>query len=79
MLNVLYKRDVDKIKVGIGDKLSLIINYATTFFAGYAVAFSVSWRATLVITVVLPVLSIVIGICFKVCSYRQFKATVTCQ
>lgn len=50
--------DIDKIYAGIGDKLSIFIQWVTTFFAGFAVAFSQEWRLTLLMVAFTPFLAV---------------------
>lgn len=48
--------DIDKIYAGIGDKLAIFIQWITTFFAGFAVAFSRDWRLTLLLVAFTPLM-----------------------
>ena len=41
---------------GIGDKLATVIQWVTTFLGGYVIGFSQSWKLTLVILAVAPLL-----------------------
>lgn len=53
--------DVITIQGGIGEKLSLGVQYAVTFIAGLAVGFSTSWKLTLVIMACVPMIIILIA------------------
>ena len=57
---------MEKIQAGIGDKVALFLNYFSTFLAGFAIAFSFSWKMALVVGVMLPLLSFIAGIIAKV-------------
>ena len=49
--------DINKIAVGIGDKLSISIQYLAAFVAGFIVAFTQEWRLTLFMLGLTPVLA----------------------
>ena len=49
------------IQAGIGDKLGVFLQYISTFVVGYIVAFSISWKLTLVCATMFPFL-VLIGI-----------------
>ena len=59
--------DVDKIHDGIGDKFSILIQWITTFFASFVVAFVIDWRLTLFMLAIIPIITIVAGVFSKVC------------
>ena len=61
-----YLSDVEKIQAGIGDKVAVFIQYFTTFIAGYAIAFAISWKLALVTATVLPLMSTLGAILAKV-------------
>ncbi|KAM7188807.1 P-loop containing nucleoside triphosphate hydrolase protein [Naviculisporaceae sp. PSN 640] len=48
---------------GISEKLGLVIQAATTFIAGFVVAFAVQWKLTLIVMTAVPVIIIVTSIC----------------
>lgn len=50
--------DIDKVYAGIGDKLAILIQWLTSFFAGFAVAFSQEWRLTLLLLAFTPFMAI---------------------
>lgn len=60
--------DVEKIQAGIGDKVSLFLNYFSTFIAGFVIAFSFNWKMALVVAVMLPILAFMAGTIAKVTS-----------
>ena len=53
--------DVEKIHLGIGDKVAVFLQFFTTFIACFVIAFVTNWRLALVVSVALPAL-ILIGI-----------------
>ena len=57
---------MEKIQAGIGDKLSLFLNYFSTFITGFVVAFTISWKMAFVVAVMLPLLAFMAGIIAKV-------------
>ena len=52
----MYFRDMDKIHTGIGDKLSIFIQWTTSFVAGIVVGFIYDWRLTLLMLGTTPFL-----------------------
>ena len=48
--------NTEKIQSGIGDKSALFLQYMTTFVAGFVIAFVKSWKLSLVLASVAPVL-----------------------
>uniref|UniRef100_A0A1X7TB27 ABC transmembrane type-1 domain-containing protein n=1 Tax=Amphimedon queenslandica TaxID=400682 RepID=A0A1X7TB27_AMPQE len=46
--------DVDKIHDGIGDKLTILVQWVTTFFAGFVIGFIRGWELTLVLIAITP-------------------------
>ena len=58
--------DVEQIEVGLGEKLSAVLQNVFTFIAGFAVAFSVGWRLALVVTAVIPLTMVTGGIFIRV-------------
>lgn len=53
-------------KEGIGDKLGLLIQYLAQFVAGFAIAFVYSWKLTLVIMSLSPLIVATIAVMTKV-------------
>ncbi|KAJ9477269.1 putative Alpha-factor-transporting ATPase (putative) [Pseudozyma hubeiensis] len=54
--------DVHLIQIGIGEKLPMAIMYFSTFLSAGAVAFSFSWRLTLVLFPIAPLILLVGGV-----------------
>ncbi|GFQ83988.1 ATP-dependent translocase ABCB1 [Trichonephila clavata] len=50
--------DLERIREGIGDKFSMIIQYGSTFLAGFVVGFAKGWQLTLVIMSMTPLLTL---------------------
>lgn len=48
---------MEKIQAGIGDKLSIFLNYISTFLACFLIAFSFNWKLALVVGAMVPVLA----------------------
>lgn len=57
---------MEKIQAGIGDKVSLFLNYFSTFVGGFVVAFFFNWKMALVVGVMLPLLAFMAGVIAKV-------------
>jgi len=55
---LIFSSDVDKIHDGIGDKVSLFIQWVATFVGGFIVAFIRDWRLTLLLVLFAPLLII---------------------
>ena len=49
-------RDIDKVHAGIGDKLVILIQWVTTFFAGFLIGFIKDWRLALVLLAIIPII-----------------------
>src|SRR6218665_106311 len=64
--------DVDQIEAGIGDKLSLFVQYFCAFIAGFIVGFVKGWKLTLVILSVSPLLAFTAGLMGRVGTDRIF-------
>ena len=72
---------MERVREGIGDKLSLAIQHGTTFVAGFIIGFVKSWQLTLVTASLMPVSLLVNAYFGKVrdlCSERQFSITSRC-
>ena len=54
--------DTVVIKTGIGEKLGMVFQTLATFVTGFAIGFSKSWKLSLVILSVVPVLGISMGV-----------------
>lgn len=50
--------DINKIKDGLGDKFSFTFQYTAQFFSGFAIGFWKSWKMTLVMMSVTPILAV---------------------
>ena len=59
-------RDVNKIQAGIGDKLGIMFQWITCFFAGLAIGFVFGWELTLVMLAVSPIMGIAGAVMSKV-------------
>ncbi|WKX91972.1 hypothetical protein Q1695_010199 [Nippostrongylus brasiliensis] len=46
--------DLERVREGLGDKLSLFVQMMSAFFAGFGVGFAYSWSMTLVMMIVAP-------------------------
>ncbi|XP_033100770.1 ATP-dependent translocase ABCB1-like isoform X2 [Anneissia japonica] len=57
-LNTRLTEDIENIRNGIGDKLAVVIQWTTTFFGGLGLGFAKSWKLTLVIMAVAPLIAI---------------------
>jgi ABC transporter transmembrane region len=53
--------DVDLIQDGISDKISITAQAAGTFFSGFIIAFTRSWKFTLVLSCILPTMVLIFG------------------
>ena len=60
------RSDTEKIQSGIGDKVAVFLQSATTFVAGYVIAFTISWKLSLVLATMVPLLVIVAAMIAKV-------------
>ncbi len=49
--------NLERVKEGIGDKLGMLVMFATQFVAGFAIAFVYSWQMTLVMLALTPLLA----------------------
>ena len=65
-----HSSDVNKIHAGIGDTLAILIQWITTFIAGFVVGFIVEWRLTLLLLPVAPFLA-ASGAIFSVVSHER--------
>lgn len=61
-----FVSDVYKIQEGIGDKLGMLIQQLSTFFASFIIGFAKGWKLTLVIMAFSPVLGISAALYSKV-------------
>ena len=50
--------DLEKVREGIGDKLSLLLQFVAQFVSGFAIGFWKSWRMTLVMMSLTPILAV---------------------
>ncbi|XP_077998882.1 ATP-dependent translocase ABCB1-like isoform X2 [Glandiceps talaboti] len=58
--------DLEQVRLGLGDKFSLVIQFVAAFFSGFAIGFWKSWKLTLVMMSLTPLLAIVSGLMAKV-------------
>ncbi|KAM0786824.1 hypothetical protein ACM66B_002253 [Microbotryomycetes sp. NB124-2] len=56
------ENDTHLVQEGISEKIPTCAMYISTFFAGFVVAFVQSWRLTLVLLVIVPVIAVVGGV-----------------
>ena len=61
-----FSSDIQKIEAGIGEKLSVVIQSFTTFFAAFVVSFTQEWRLTLAMLAYTPIILFVTMILGKV-------------
>eukprot|EP00731_Ephydatia_muelleri_P029636 Em0021g159a len=47
---------IDKVHAGIGDKLVILIQWVTTFFAGFLIGFIKDWRLALLLLAIIPII-----------------------
>lgn len=52
-----FTSDINKIHLGIGDKMGTFIQWMAGFFAGFAIGFAYGWKLTLVILAISPLLA----------------------
>ena len=48
---------MERVREGLGDKLSLFIQFTSTFISGFAVGFVYNWQLTLVMLSLSPLLA----------------------
>nr|AID66618.1 P-glycoprotein [Anadara sativa] len=58
--------DLEKVKDGIGDKFSFVIQFASAFFSGFGVGFWKGWKMTLVMMSLTPLLAICASLMGKI-------------
>lgn len=58
--------DIEKIQSGIGDKVALFLQYFTTFLAGFVIGYATNWKLALVVSVMLPILTVMAATIAKV-------------
>ncbi|GBN19924.1 Multidrug resistance protein 1B, partial [Araneus ventricosus] len=61
--------DLERVRQGIGDKLGILIQYASTFVSGFLVGFVKGWQLTLVILSVTPLLTLSSAILGKMTTF----------
>jgi ABC-type multidrug transport system fused ATPase/permease subunit len=54
----IFFSDLERVREGIGDKLSLLLQFTAQFFSGFAIGFWKSWNMTLVMMSLTPLLAI---------------------
>eukprot|EP00731_Ephydatia_muelleri_P030841 Em0022g355a len=72
-LNTRLQDDTEKIQSGIGDKVAVFLQYTTTFVAGYVIAFTKSWKLSLVLATMVPMLVIMAAAIAKVIASFTFR------
>ncbi|CAG8461734.1 6731_t:CDS:2 [Paraglomus occultum] len=58
--------DISLLQEGIAEKVGLIIQYITTFIAGFVIAYTKQWKLSLVLTAALPLLVAAAGLMSKI-------------
>ncbi|XP_070561508.1 ATP-dependent translocase ABCB1-like isoform X2 [Ptychodera flava] len=58
--------DLEQVRTGIGDKFCLMIQFTSAFLCGFAIAFSKSWKLSLVMMSMTPLLAIAAAVMGKV-------------
>lgn len=54
-LTINCSSDVERVREGIGDKLSMALQHTATFVAGFLIGFLRSWQLTLVLASFMPI------------------------
>ncbi|EDO49737.1 predicted protein [Nematostella vectensis] len=72
-LNNRLTEDISKVVDGLGSKVGLVVQFTTTFLAGFIMGFAYSWKLTLVILALTPLMVIAGGIMGKVISVFTSK------
>jgi len=57
-LSAKFNDDIERVRDGLGEQASSILKYGSSFSSGFLVGFIVSWRLTLVIMAVTPLLAL---------------------
>lgn len=65
-----FYSDLERVREGIGDKFSMLIQYFATFLVGFVVGFMKGWQLTLVIMSLTPLLALSSAFLGKVILYR---------
>ena len=63
---LLLPSDIEKIQSGIGDKVALFLQYFSTFVTGFIIGYVTNWKLALVVSVMLPLLSLMAALIAKV-------------
>ncbi|CAG8574146.1 4069_t:CDS:1 [Paraglomus brasilianum] len=58
--------DISLVQEGIAEKVGLIIQYLTTFVAGFIIAYTKQWKLSLVLTAAFPLLAAAAGLMSKI-------------
>ena len=61
--------DIEKIQAGIGDKVVLFLQGLSAFISGFVIGYIVNWKLALVVSVMLPILTVMSAIIAKVLNY----------
>ena len=67
--------DIEKIQSGIGDKVALFLQYFSTFVAGFVIGYVTNWKLALVVSVMLPILSLMAALIAKVKTTNPYRAS----
>ena len=71
--------DIGKIQSGIGDKLSVFLQYVSTFISGFVIAFIFSWKLALVTATMLPLIALLAGTIARVKPYNSHCISIYIQ
>lgn len=66
VVNYALCSDIEKIQSGIGDKVALFLQYSSTFISGFVIGYATNWRLALVVSVMLPILTVMAALIAKV-------------
>ena len=62
----LFLRNIDKVHAGIGDKFAMLIQWVTTFIAGFVVGFIRGWQLALLLAFITPIMGVAGAVFFRV-------------
>ena len=62
----LFLRNIDKVHAGIGDKFAMLIQWLTTFIAGFVVGFIRGWQLALLLAFITPIMGVAGAVFFRV-------------
>ena len=61
-----FLRNIDKVHAGIGDKFAMLIQWLTTFIAGFVVGFIRGWQLALLLAFITPIMGVAGAVFFRV-------------